>query len=822
MSNNKDKNLNNTKQEFNNPLDKKGKLGNHKLLICLGVIFLIVGLVFIYFGVNSEEPKIKVEKPINEEAVYEYLEQYSNYNDVIKPMAFNDFWPNEYLEINLESKEISYFKDSNLITKVEYDKKKKKNNNIITFKDEKDNFSTFPEIENIESLVFKSYKDIINKEKIDKDEKKLSLIYNALVGNKSAYIVFGKDKRRNEWKYFTLRDFPTYVLNINDLVGQHIDSINNNATSSLYAQINKHVICISSIDAVSYNYRDNMIYCGNKEVSAKKEKERKELQIDFLEKESVAGWLLVKRHEQESADDSDEKITNLAGKLRALDYYKSYNNNYVYISDSTYNKLSDFKWNEIVEEDKDLSSILIWIGVFFIIIGSIMIGCGIFTNKRNEVNNEDHQEGRLSLVRRLFKKKQGEEVNDSTHELKEEKITDVETPYNVDKRAIIEEYKSSKEYQQVLEKSKESAINAFKEGREYKNLEIRSNNWLTLIGKTNDKDVILFLQKIKEKHPNFPRIYTVNDIYSQDLNNDDKQIKEILSNLDKIKGNGGELSKYYKNLNTRIEKINKLEEDYNALNKKYSTIKSVVEEFTQRKEYGIIKGEKELKIWERLAIMLWSIELSNEILNGFGEKSIISESLNKTINQHHEDVMQTFVTRLFISYINDSSKKADAFKIDSNKLVEEKQKNLMEQYNISVKDFSDAYRNFIANLDSHYTKVKEENDYFKILKEKLADKFIDNHDKIKDKGEYLSLLIAMGYHISDYIEYKNRTNSTIDFYPNVKYILSNMDLSVFDNTEFRHNDPAYSGNYTNRVYEWLREVGVEHLQALVEDKLIIP
>ena len=218
MSNNKDKNLNNTKQESNNPLDKKGKLGNHKLLICLGIIFLIVGLVFIYFGVNSEVPKIKVEKPINEEAVYEYLEQYSNYNDVIKPMAFNDFWPNEYLEINLESKEISYFKDSNLITKVEYDKKKKKNkknNNIITFKDEKDNFSIFPEIENIESLVFKSYKDIINKEEIDKDEKKLSLIYNALVGNKSAYIVFGKDKRRNEWKYFTLRDFPTYVLNIN-------------------------------------------------------------------------------------------------------------------------------------------------------------------------------------------------------------------------------------------------------------------------------------------------------------------------------------------------------------------------------------------------------------------------------------------------------------------------------------------------------------------------------------------------------------------------------------------------------------------------------
>ena len=406
--------------------------------------------------------------------------------------------------------------------------------------------------------------------------------------------------------------------------------------------------------------------------------------------------------------------------------------------------------------------------------------------------------------------------------MKEEKITNVEKPYNVDKQAIIEEYKRSKEYKQVLEESKESAINAFKEGIEYKNLEIRSNNWLTLIGKTNDKGVILLLQKIKEMHPNFPRIYTVNDIYSQDLNNDEKQIKEILSNLDKIKGNGGKLSKYYQNLNIKIEKINKLEEDYNALNKKYSTIKSVVEEFTQRKEYGIIKGEKELKIWERLAIMLWSIELSNEILNGFGEKSIISESLNKTINQHHEDVMQTFVTRLFISYINDSSKKADAFKIDSNKLVEEKQKNLMEQYNISVKDFSDAYRNFIANLDSHYTKVKEENDYFKILKEKLADKFIDNHDKIKDKGEYISLLIAMGYHISDYIEYKNRTNSTIDFYPNVKYILSNMDLSVFDNTEFRHNDPAYSGNYTNRVYEWLREVGVEHLQALVEDKLIIP
>ena len=192
MSNNKDKNLNNTKQESNNPLDKKGKLGNHKLLKRLGVIFFILGLVCIYFGSNNEESKIKIEKPINEETVYEYLKQSSNYNDVVKPMAFNDFWPNEYLEINLEKKEISYIKDS-LVTKVEYDKKKqhiKKQhiNDIITFKSQNHNFSSFPEIENIDSLVFKSYKDNINKEKIDKDEKKLSLIYNALVGNKSAYI----------------------------------------------------------------------------------------------------------------------------------------------------------------------------------------------------------------------------------------------------------------------------------------------------------------------------------------------------------------------------------------------------------------------------------------------------------------------------------------------------------------------------------------------------------------------------------------------------------------------------------------------------------
>lgn len=764
--------------------------------LSFSIVIIVLGVICTCISIINDDVKTQIEKPEGKDRVYEYLSKFSNYDSIIKPLSFNEFWPNESLIIKLKEKKISYWSGENLIAEVEYEKDSKKFS-IVRLKSKKEDFAKFPKIENISSLVEESYKNEIKKIDLDEDERNLSLIYNALVGRKNSYIVLGKKIHDNDWKHFTSNDFPRYTLNITGYVYEHIDSVNNNAKNNPLL-IEKYIDNIS-VQAVSYDYRNNNVYYGNTPKSASTTEERQDLPMDYLENKSVAGWFVDK-------DGEDDKLACVKN------HYDLHSGN-IFLDDSAYVKLRDLKWTEDINENKTTDYYLLFLkqlGYFLIIMGFVILVCILFSRLNFKTKEDDIDNGLK------------EDLDDKG--LNNDKLfSEDKTNKLLDREKIIEEYKNSKEYKKSIEKIKNSVLEEYISSDEYKNSQVCRDKWQALENIENERDLVVILNKIREKNPKFPKIHTIDDIYpKQDSNIDAKVIKDILTNIDAINRNKSSLTGFYQNLCKKVEMSDKLQESYNKLNEKFTEIKDIIESYTKCKEYNIVKEDKDLKIWERMAIMLWSTKLVNDLLKCFGNKNIIAEKLEKAKQQHQEDVIQFFVTRLFMSYINNSSKQVDDFKIDSDNKVLEKQKNLLDLYDISIEDFSESYVKFISNLDSHYRKVKENDKYFNILKEKLVDKFAHNHDTIKDKGEYLSLLIALGYHIADYVEYINRTDSTIEFYPNVRYLLSNMDINVLDNPEFRHNDPAYSGNYTNRVYEWLKEVGVEHLQALVEDKLIIP
>ena len=111
--------------------------------------------------------------------------------------------------------------------------------------------------------------------------------------------------------------------------------------------------------------------------------------------------------------------------------------------------------------------------------------------------------------------------------------------------------------------------------------------------------------------------------------------------------------------------------------------------------------------------------------------------------------------------------------------------------------------------------------FINLMKAQLVDEFISNERKITEKGVYMSYVVAMGLHMCDYIRYMS--GNSIDYCPNMRFVLSGLNPKTLDsNTEFRYKDPAYSGEYSNRIYEWMKESGIGRLKALVGNKYIMP
>lgn len=311
----------------------------------------------------------------------------------------------------------------------------------------------------------------------------------------------------------------------------------------------------------------------------------------------------------------------------------------------------------------------------------------------------------------------------------------------------------------------------------------------------------------------FPKIHSVGLLYTEAEKVSKTEI-ELISNL--LKGIDEQRDiKLQLTLNNIIN-----EAAYaNKIREKFEQTQQLIQEYSDKNEYKqIVKQGKELTIWERLAVMTWSLECINNILDIFKKEKLSTETVNRAIEIHKEDIMQIFATRIFKKLMDDSSAKARMLASTREKIMKDKINEMYEKYHIVMQE-TPVYTEFVKGLDNIFDKTKNETQYIMAMKKLLVDDFVKNERDIKDKGQYLSLLLAMGLHMSDYIRYMN--GNDIDYCSNVKLVLSGMS-NEDSSTEFRYKDPAYSGEYSNRVYEWLKDMGINHLKALVGNRLIMP
>ena len=134
--------------------------------------------------------------------------------------------------------------------------------------------------------------------------------------------------------------------------------------------------------------------------------------------------------------------------------------------------------------------------------------------------------------------------------------------------------------------------------------------------------------------------------------------------------------------------------------------KALAQIYGERKEYKcIVSKGGDFTIWERLAVMLWAMECTNEVLKVFGKEHFTAGVLAKAAEIHKEDVMQIFATRIFKKLVDDFSAPAGALTASRERLMAEKLAEMQSKYNVSMFE-TRIYRDFVAALDSIHDTLK--------------------------------------------------------------------------------------------------------------------
>lgn len=815
-----------------------------------GVILSVIGgALFCLCNDNGdkEDDTQKTTVAINtKEDAEKYLCENSNYlAGTLKELDFNSYWPKEYFTISIKDKKISYWKDGVSVAEVEY--LPGASNTLKKIKS-KDTFAPLPKnLKELETLVEENYcKEIDNAFKnrtIDEDTKNFSILYNALAGHPGSYIVLGRANEDGDWKRYQPTDFPSYTMPTDEdliaLAREHAANPDFMANATPLGVSFLAYVDSISVKAVSFDNRGDKIWYGNENRAVAKEKERKDLKLPYdyttLNGIAACGWVVP---------DGKEELEN------AKEYYS----NIHFMDENTYNALKSLKWNAPKVEPQTLEWLLVlkkivyYAGIVFICLGAILLFVAVlpfvvkfFKDRSNKqsIVEEDADDEDDDVDDNELKSKEEKTNNGLSSAVEEYKNSkEYKNAIEAAEKAAVDKYKGSKEYKNVIETVEKAAVDKykksddfkkvianaeaegerkFKDSKAYKNLEVEAKNWKSLSSYTSEDKVITFLNSTHKVIPTFPLLNTLNNIYAEakaEGKNERELVAVILAALDKQTGKPTGLQAFYKDLVANA--------DYAvAVRDRFESIKAISQKFGERKEYmQIVSHGTNLSLWERLAVMLWAMECTNEVLKVFGKEHFSAGIIAHAGEIHKDDIMQIFATRIFNKYISDQTAPAGVLTGSRENMMSEKLAEMQGKYGVSM-SATQTYNDFVANLDSVHDKMKSNEAFINMMKAQLVDEFISNERKITEKGVYMSYVVAMGLHMCDYIRYMSSNN--IDYCPNVRFVLSGLNPKTLDsNTEFRYKDPAYSGEYSNRIYEWMKESGIGRLKALVGNKYIMP
>ena len=396
-----------------------------------------------------------------------------------------------------------------------------------------------------------------------------------------------------------------------------------------------------------------------------------------------------------------------------------------------------------------------------------------------------------------------------------------------------------------------------------------------LIGSETESELMAFLGQIKKRHPGMPTIDTVaallDDIHPEDSAK--KQIDTVLQRIDKVaKTDLTSVQKSFIRRTVAYDECAKMVSGVDKDRNVPTVLKEALDQFVAKgqtpdgavdfiqlfkpatddmKEKEIILREykaigkvmdgfrqtiksvdqiEPLEFWDRAALILSSIsECSIPLLDVLDPTNKLIEQRKGILEDIKNDLLVTYISRFFLTGALNENVSAELFK----KTVSEKLSEALSRHNAGI-----AAGNTLLSIQADDTRVKDEMDVLVSVVEKnrkletmlpfidsmwdtFVREFIENARTCDDESFIIENALNITYHTVDFLDHFKGGRDMLYCF-NYAFLLNGFDPASTGALEFRHNDFAKSTAYSNFIYELAEKYGIEHLKILIDNYFIKP
>lgn len=441
-----------------------------------------------------------------------------------------------------------------------------------------------------------------------------------------------------------------------------------------------------------------------------------------------------------------------------------------------------------------LRFIYLFLFIAFVLISAIFLCLWWMTSKSSNLDDNAIQEESLEM----------EETN--SNDTWENKFSSLNKKYQAalaESKEQAEKIKSLGEKAKLLERDSQSLRENIADLEKEKAQLTRENS--TNLQNTSEakKRYSELVQKYNELVVKYKALVTKNETLVAEV---DKKVEDATKS---IKLQYGQIEKHYKEILPY----------YN----------STFEIIKQLKPYlqGLAK-EKDLRFWDRVLLQQLAI---HELLIPLSKIWCKDINVNPVAESALEKMRTDDLLQYILLYLEKTLRYDNITSQEFSQALNEKIPQEIDNYNAKVKQLQVSGISINQNADKKYVEcadlmrlkvaqLKLDESFKAKMWSAFGKEFIDQVDETTDKTWFFKYVIALAYYTAEYLQFNANKSTDTSAYYNLTYLLKGFDSNY--PKEYEHNYYGKSNSYADRVYEWCKELGIEHLQVLISEYLILP